>query len=99
MVHYQKFDLLTHPLCELFLHLKWLKGRWISWTSTALNLIFTILVTCLALVQYGQMEFILGKYSFNSSCSAWGNYKDAAYPCYTEKLIILGKDKNIWVEP
>ena len=25
MIHYRRFDLLTHPVCELFLHLKLLR--------------------------------------------------------------------------
>lgn len=31
IVHFKKFDLLRHPICELFLHLKSKRARWIHW--------------------------------------------------------------------
>ncbi len=87
IVHYKKFDLLTHPLCELFLHLKWLRGRWISWIAMIQSLIFTTLVTALALLQYGQMDYLLGKYNCSTSDNEWGNHKDRPFSCFTVYLV------------
>ena len=44
--------LLKHPLCESFLHLKWLKVRKFFFVSLAFHLIFTMLHTAFVLLVY-----------------------------------------------
>ena len=44
--------LLKHPLCESFLHLKWLKVRKFFFVSLMFHLLFTILQTAFVLQVY-----------------------------------------------
>ena len=55
IIQYKKFELLTHPLCELFLHLKWLRARSLYWIVISLNVIFTLLTIVYVLLSYGNM--------------------------------------------
>ena len=66
MIHYRRFDLLTHPVCELFLHLKLLRGRWLYWFMMCLHLVFTILVMAWSLISYGEIGQFLNRYNLQS---------------------------------
>ena len=55
IIHHKKFDLLTHPLCELFLHLKWLRSRFIYWFVMLINFLFTAMAIIYVILRYGQV--------------------------------------------
>ena len=57
IIHHKKFDLLTHPLCELFLHLKWLRSRFIYWFVILFNFLFTSMAIIYVILSYGQVGF------------------------------------------
>ena len=59
IIHFKKFELLTHPICELFLHLKWLRARWFYWIVICLYLIFALLVVAYALLIYGEIGWYI----------------------------------------
>ena len=69
IIHFKKFELLTHPICELFLHLKWLRARYLYWISNVLNILFTILAIIYVLLSYGNMD----KYINIDSCKSMNN--------------------------
>ena len=50
--------LLKHPLCESFLHLKWLKVRKFFFVSLAFHLIFTMLHTTFVILVYSNQCII-----------------------------------------
>ena len=52
IIHHKKFELLTHPLCELFLHLKWLRSRCLYWIVIIFNFIFTFLTITYVMLSY-----------------------------------------------
>lgn len=58
IAHHKRFELLTHPLCELFLHLKWLQSRSLYWIVILLNLVFTLLTLAYVMLNYGKLDFI-----------------------------------------
>jgi hypothetical protein len=49
--------LLKHPLCESFLHLKWLKVRKFFMVSLSFHLVFTMLHTAFVLQVYSSQCF------------------------------------------
>ena len=51
--------LLKHPLCESFLHLKWLKVRKFFCISLMFHLLFTILQTAFVLQVYAGPQCIM----------------------------------------
>ena len=53
IIHYKKYELLTHPTCELFLHLKWLRAKRLHWIVIWLYLSFCLLALAYALLNYG----------------------------------------------
>ena len=55
IIHFKRFELLTHPVCELFLHMKWLKARWLYWIVIGLYLVYSLLVLSYAILNYGQI--------------------------------------------
>ena len=55
IIHHKKFELLTHPLCELFLHLKWLRSRSLYWIVIMLNFIFTFMTITYVILSYGNL--------------------------------------------
>ena len=56
IIHHQKFELLTHPLCELFLYLKWLRSRMLYLFVIFLNGVFTLLTIVYVTVSYGNLQ-------------------------------------------
>ena len=56
IIHHQKFELLTHPLCELFLYLKWLRSRMLYLFVIFLNGVFTVLTIVYVTVSYGNLQ-------------------------------------------
>ncbi|TRY70665.1 hypothetical protein TCAL_09681 [Tigriopus californicus] len=59
IIHYKKFELLTHPVCEMFLHLKWLRARWLYWIVVVVYLFFSLVVIAYALLLYGEIGWYL----------------------------------------
>ena len=55
IIHFKKFDLLTHPVCELFLHLKWLRARRLYWATIVLYMVYSALVVAYVMLNYGQL--------------------------------------------
>uniref|UniRef100_A0A0K2T880 Uncharacterized protein n=1 Tax=Lepeophtheirus salmonis TaxID=72036 RepID=A0A0K2T880_LEPSM len=55
IIHYKRFELLTHPVCELFLHLNWLRARFIYGLVILLYFTFTIVTFSYTLLSYGQV--------------------------------------------
>ena len=55
IVHYKRFDLLTHPVCELFLHLKWLRAKGLYWFMIILYLFFTLQILTYSIFNYGEL--------------------------------------------
>ena len=51
--------LLKHPLCESFLHLKWLKVRKFFFISLMFHLLFTILQTAFVLQVYAGPQCVM----------------------------------------
>lgn len=74
IIHYKKFNLLTHPVCELFLHLKWLKARWLFWIVMILYLLYCVLVICYATFNYGQLGWYFNPTNGNV-CQSWEDAK------------------------
>ena len=62
IIHHKKFELLTHPLCELFLHLKLLRSRSLYWIVIILNFVFTFLTIIYVIWMYGN----IGKANYTS---------------------------------
>ena len=62
IIHHKKFELLTHPLCELFLHLKLLRSRSLYWIVIILNFVFTFLTIIYVIWMYGN----IGKTNYTS---------------------------------
>lgn len=59
IAHHKRFELLTHPLCELFLHLKWLQSRSLYWIVILLNLVFTLMTLAYVMLNYGKLETVI----------------------------------------
>ena len=55
IIHYKKFELLKHPLCDLFLHLKWKRAHVLYYVVKAIHILFTLLVICYTLVYHGEL--------------------------------------------
>ncbi len=54
-MHFKKFELLTHPVCEMFLHMKWVRARWIYYTVMVLSLMQALFVLSYGMLNYGQL--------------------------------------------
>ncbi len=55
LINCGRFDLLTHPVCELFLHLKSYKARKIYWLAIAFTFIDAVTVISYVLLSYGEV--------------------------------------------
>ena len=90
IIHFQKFELLTHPLCELFLHLKWLQSRSIYWIMMALNFVFTLMTLAYVLLRYGNTSsiFDLDGCTHPINSSDFNPFKNEPLFCYGEALKI-----------
>ena len=60
IIHYKEYELLTHPVCELFLHLKFQRARYFYWFSNVLNALFTIVAIFYVLLSYGNIQVYFG---------------------------------------
>ena len=69
IIHYEKFELLKHPLCDLFLHLKWKRAHVLYYVVKAIHILFTILVVCYSLVYHGELGHQPGENYFFRNCS------------------------------
>ena len=49
--------MLKHPLCELFLHLKWQRAHVLYYVVKIIHIIFTLLVVFYTLVYHGELKF------------------------------------------
>ena len=57
IIHYKKYELLKHPLCELFLHLKWKRAHGLYYLVKVIHIIFTLLVVFYTLVYHGELKY------------------------------------------
>ena len=64
IISFGRYELLTHPVCELFLHLKWLKARWLQGVVILIYLYFTLVALAHTVLRYGQ----IGNYFPNYHC-------------------------------
>ncbi len=99
IIKLKKFDLLTHPLCELLLYLKWLRARWLYWAVMTLSLVYCLLVVAYVLLNYGQLGWYVNR-STGLGCELISNttgisqntkYRDehpGALPCIGKWLTI-----------
>ena len=60
IIHFKEYELLTHPVCELFLHLKFQRARYFYWFSNVLNALFTIVAIFYVLLSYGNIQVYFG---------------------------------------
>jgi hypothetical protein len=97
ITHYKKYELLTHPLCELFLHLKWLRARSLYWIVILLNLVTTFLTIAYVLLSYGNMVGYFKWVPKNETCHYDSELDsleptnatlltDTNYNCYGDKV-------------
>ena len=56
IIHYKKYDLLKHPLCEMFLHLKWKRAHGLYYLVKLIHIFFTLLVVFYTLVYHGELK-------------------------------------------
>ena len=56
IIHFKRFELLTHPICEMFLHLKNLRARYFYWLANILNIIYTLMTIFYVLLSYGNIS-------------------------------------------
>ena len=61
IIHYKKYEMLKHPLCELFLHLKWKRAHVLYYVVKIIHIIFTLLVVLYTLVYHGELKYLIGK--------------------------------------
>ena len=57
IIHYKRFELLTHPLCELFLHLKWKRAHGLYYLVKVLHIFFTLLIMAYVLIFHGEFKY------------------------------------------
>ena len=56
IIHFKRFELLTHPICEMFLHLKNLRARYFYWLANILNIVYTLMTILYVLLSYGNIS-------------------------------------------
>ena len=92
IIHYKKYELLTHPVCELFLHLKARRARNFYWMNNFLSFLFTILAAIYVFASYGHWDgddvYNITCYDINDTVSETTEVCHFQNACYTYYLNI-----------
>ena len=91
--------LLKHPLCESFLHLKWLKVRKFFFVSLMFHLLFTILQTAFVLQVYAGAQCVM-KNHCNSTNQPLPKFVSIPGDCFLplqEECMIQWSTLCVWV--
>ena len=92
IIHFKKYELLTHPVCELFLHLKARRARNFYWMNNFLSFLFTILAAIYVFASYGHWDgddvYNITCYDINDTVSETTEVCHFQNACYTYYLNI-----------